>query len=165
MYTRTGAARTQQWQSMRQRSSDGPTSRAMHQQAHKDGKPSAVRQKEKLAAAAALKQGKSGKLLRRLAIKTASPDCSEPEPEEQRRQRRLAKRLCTAARTGDTPALETLLDAGAPIDAAGWGGNNALMVAAWSDRADCVAALVERGANIDVREEDFGFTPLILAAQ
>ena len=94
--------------------------------------------------------------VRRPAARRAAP---------QRRQRRLAKRLCTAARTGDTPALETLLDAGAPIDAAGWGGNNALMVAAWSDRADCVAALVERGANIDVREEDFGFTPLILAAQ
>ena len=87
------------------------------------------------------------------------------EPEDDRRARRLAKRLCQAARNGDAEQISTLLDDGAPVDRAGFGGNTALMVAAWNDRADCVVQLLERGATVDLGEPDYGYTPLILAAQ
>jgi hypothetical protein len=88
------------------------------------------------------------------------------ETEEERRAKRLAKRLCQAARNGDAKQMATLLDGGtASIDLAGFGGSTALMVSAWNDRADCVALLLERGAHIDKREPDYGYSALILAAQ
>ena len=46
----------------------------------------------------------------------------------------------------------------------GFGGNTALMVAAWNDH-DCVALLLEYGAAVDLAEPDYGYTPLLLAAQ
>ena len=88
-----------------------------------------------------------------------------PEPRAQRRALRLAKRLCEAARNGDTRQLASLLDEGADPELPGFGGNTPLMVAAWNDRADCVALLLERGARADHSDPDYGYTPLLLAAQ
>eukprot|EP01043_Picozoa_sp_COSAG02_P071450 COSAG02_NODE_13063_length_1451_cov_1.338757_1_plen_306_part_00 len=83
-----------------------------------------------------------------------------------RKERRSAKRLCQAARNGDAAQLAALLlDEGAPLDVPGFGGNTALMVAAWNDRADCVALLLEHGAAVNLGEPDYGYTPLHLAAQ
>jgi hypothetical protein len=85
---------------------------------------------------------------------------------DDRKARRLAKRLCQAARNGNAAQMSALiLDEGAPLDVPGFGGNTALMVAAWNDRADCVALLLERGAAVDLGEPDYGYTPLLLAAQ
>ena len=81
--------------------------------------------------------------------------------------KRRAKRLCQLARTGDAEQLATLLgpENCSGLDAAGMGGNTALMVAAWNDRADCVALLLAHGADVDKGDPSYGYTPLILAAQ
>lgn len=87
-------------------------------------------------------------------------------PIDDRKARRSAKRMCQAARNGDAAQLAALLlDEEAPLDVPGFGGNTALMVAAWNDRADCVALLLERGADVNLGEPDYGYTPLLLAAQ
>lgn len=90
---------------------------------------------------------------------------AEPPRGERRRALRLAKRLCEVARVGDAKQMESLLDDGADPEMPGFGGNTALMVAAWNDRADCVALLIERGARVDHGDPDYGYTPLLLAAQ
>ena len=87
------------------------------------------------------------------------------DPAAQRRALRLAKQLCEAARNGDARQVGALLDEGADPELPGFGGNTALMVAAWNDRADCVALLLERGARVDHSDPDYGYTPLLLAAQ
>lgn len=92
-------------------------------------------------------------------------DMSSVTTTDERKARRLAKRLCQAARNGNATQLSALLDEGAPVDMPGFGGNTPLMVAAWNDRADCVALLLERGAAVDLGEPDYGYTPLLLAAQ
>ena len=86
-------------------------------------------------------------------------------PEDDRKAKRLAKRLCQSARNGDAKQMAVLLDDGAPMDLPGFGGNTALMVSAWNDRADCVALLLQRGADVDLGDPDYGYSPLILAAQ
>jgi hypothetical protein len=91
------------------------------------------------------------------------------EPDELRKARRLGKLLCSAARNGDAGKLRQLLDSGAPVDQTmcgpPWGGNTALMVASWNDRVECVALLIERGADADFQEQDYGFSAIALAAQ
>ena len=102
---------------------------------------------------------------RRFDRHASSQHCDTNTPNDDRKARRLAKRLCQAARNGNAAQLSSLLDDGAPLDMPGFGGNTALMVAAWNDRADCVALLLERGADVDLGEPDYGYTPLLLAAQ
>ena len=92
-------------------------------------------------------------------------DMSSVTTADDRKARRLAKRLCQAARNGNATEMSALLDEGAPVDVPGFGGNTPLMVAAWNDRADCVALLLERCADVDLGEPDYGYTPLLLAAQ
>jgi uncharacterized protein len=80
-------------------------------------------------------------------------------------QRRGAKPvagdLVLAASSCATPAVRVLLGAGlspnGPAD-----GRSPLMAAAGENCADTVALLLDRGANIDVRDND-GWTPLIKA--
>jgi hypothetical protein len=94
---------------------------------------------------------------------------SPPEPAQCKlalmRLGRQAKRLCELARMGDAEQMETLLDDGANPELPGFGGNTPLMVAAWNDRADCVALLLARGARVNHGDPDYGYTPLLLASQ
>lgn len=54
-----------------------------------------------------------------------------------------------AARSGDTDALRTALDAGLAVDAGNESGDTLLMLAAYHCRAPAVELLIERGADAD----------------
>lgn len=68
----------------------------------------------------------------------------------------------SATTSGDVLALETLLDAGADIDAKDRHGQTALMLAAHRGHLVAVEALLRRGANLDVTAK-FGLSALMLA--
>lgn len=67
-----------------------------------------------------------------------------------------------AATSGDVLALETLLQAGADVDAKDRYGQTALMLAAHGGHLVAVEALLRRGANPDVTAK-FGLSALMLA--
>ena len=71
--------------------------------------------------------------------------------------------LATAADRGDTDIAETLIAAGADVNAKDKGGNTALHAAAWSGHEDIVKLLLSHGADPDPKRSD-GLTPLINAA-
>lgn len=71
----------------------------------------------------------------------------------------LAGRLFTMARTGDTAALVTYLEAGVPVDLNNESGDTLVMLAAYHGHAATVRALVDKGADVD-RPNDKGQTPL-----
>lgn len=67
-----------------------------------------------------------------------------------------------AADAGDTARVESLLAAGAHVNAASDGGETALMRAASKGHLDVVRALLDAGADLEARSEN-GFTALVVA--
>jgi ankyrin repeat protein len=67
-----------------------------------------------------------------------------------------------AVKSGDVPALEALLDAGADIDARDEHGQTALMNASRDGHTPVVRMLVERGAGLD-HTAKFNLSALMLA--
>ena len=61
-------------------------------------------------------------------------------------------RLHDAARTGDVPAIGRLLADGLAIDAQDADGRTPVMVATLAHRTDAVRALVDAGADVDLRD-------------
>ncbi|MEU5851288.1 ankyrin repeat domain-containing protein [Saccharopolyspora shandongensis] len=57
------------------------------------------------------------------------------------------------AREGETAQLAEFVDHGLPVDVADQGGNTLLMLAAYHGHAATVRALLDRGANPDLRNE------------
>ncbi|MEV6232872.1 ankyrin repeat domain-containing protein [Saccharopolyspora shandongensis] len=57
------------------------------------------------------------------------------------------------AREGETAQLAEFVDHGLPVDVADQGGNTLLMLAAYHGHAGTVRALLDRGANPDLRNE------------
>jgi ankyrin repeat protein len=72
--------------------------------------------------------------------------------------------LITAARFNQVEIAKLLLDAGADIAARGQHGGIALHWAAWHGHVEMVNQLLERGAPVDVTDEEFDSTPLGWAA-
>jgi len=68
--------------------------------------------------------------------------------------------LITAARFNRVEIAKLLLDAGADVTARGQHGGMALHWAAWHGHVEMVNQLLERGAPVDVTDEEFGSTPL-----
>src|SRR6186997_905291 len=62
-------------------------------------------------------------------------------------------RLHEAARDGDVAAIERLLGAGLPVDAQDADGRTPAMVATVARRTDAVRALVDAGADVDLRDK------------
>jgi Ankyrin repeats (3 copies) len=65
--------------------------------------------------------------------------------------------LLAAAAKGETTLVETLIEAGAPVEAADKNGRTPLMLAALHGHLDAVRALLAAGANPDARDKQ-GFT-------
>src|SRR4029079_11584984 len=61
-------------------------------------------------------------------------------------------RLHEAARTGDVPEVERLIAAGSAIDAVDADGRTPVMVATVGRQTDAVRALVDAGADVDLRD-------------
>ncbi|SDW62510.1 hypothetical protein SAMN05216215_1004174 [Saccharopolyspora shandongensis] len=57
------------------------------------------------------------------------------------------------AREGETAQLAEFVDHGLPVDVTDQGGNTLLMLAAYHGHAGTVRALLDRGANPDLRNE------------
>ena len=72
---------------------------------------------------------------------TQIPDGSDPVA--------LANWLFDLAREGDSARLAAYVDAGAPVDLTDADGNTLLMLAAYHDHPETVAALATRGADVD----------------
>jgi ankyrin repeat protein len=60
--------------------------------------------------------------------------------------------------------VQLLLDAGAPVNLQGRNGETALLMAAREGCADCVQALIVKGADVKARDKAFAQTALTLAA-
>jgi hypothetical protein len=71
--------------------------------------------------------------------------------------------LLMAAESGDSAAIERLLQKGESVNTADSKGQTPLHVAAWKGRSAAVNKLVHAGANIEARESR-GMTPLMSAA-
>ncbi|MGI5121844.1 ankyrin repeat domain-containing protein [Marinactinospora thermotolerans] len=71
----------------------------------------------------------------------------------------LAGRVFNLARSGDTQALRSYLDAGVPANLTNDKGDTLVMLAAYHGHAETVALLCERGADLD-RLNDRGQSPL-----
>lgn len=61
----------------------------------------------------------------------------------------LAHRIFDLARAGDTAQLSAYLDAGAPVELTDAAGNTLVMLAAYHGHPDTVAALIERGVDVN----------------
>jgi ankyrin repeat protein len=72
--------------------------------------------------------------------------------------------LHVASRTGQPGVVRALLEAGADPHALTTSGATALHLAAGAGSTEAVAALLDHGAAIDVRERNWGQTPLMFAA-
>lgn len=70
--------------------------------------------------------------------------------------------IFTMARTGDTSQLIPVLDAGVPANLTNAKGDSLLILAAYHQHEDTVAALLERGADTD-RVNDMGQTAMACA--
>lgn len=75
---------------------------------------------------------------------------SELTPEQTGRVISLAMDLAREARTGE---LLEFLDHGLPVNAVDAGQNTLLMMAAYHSHAGTVKALIERGADVDLRND------------
>ena len=71
--------------------------------------------------------------------------------------------LHLAARSGSGPVVRALLKAGAKPNVETESGTTALHLAAASGSADAVNALLDAGVDINVKEREYGQTPLIFA--
>src|SRR5712691_4491580 len=72
--------------------------------------------------------------------------------------------LLIASRNGDAPMIRTLVDSGADANNATANGTTALMLAAAAGKPDAVTLLIEKGANVNARENVKGETALTFAA-
>ncbi len=70
------------------------------------------------------------------------------------------RRLPDAAQNRNPGAVHRLLEAGWPVEASGGEGQTALHWAAWHGDLAVVEDLLRRGAPLEVREQQFGGTPL-----
>ncbi|MBF4163125.1 ankyrin repeat domain-containing protein [Nocardioides acrostichi] len=84
-----------------------------------------------------------------------SGPCPEPSPEAVE----LAHQLLDCAREGAAERLLAYVDAGVPVDLTDASGNTLLMLAAYHGHAHLVAALAQRGADVN-RLNDRGQSPL-----
>lgn len=82
-----------------------------------------------------------------------------PGPDEEAAVADLARRVFTAARTGDTATLEHFLRAGLPVNLCNESGDSMLMLAAYHGHAETVTALLRGGADPN-RRNDRGQAPL-----
>lgn len=73
--------------------------------------------------------------------------------------------LLSAAATGRVGLTTALLEAGANVHRRDSAGHTALHLAAAYGHAPNVAKLIEHGAQVDARTEEYGETPLMRAAQ
>ena len=87
----------------------------------------------------------------------------QPTTDEDEAVIALAHSLLDAARTGDSAALLSLIDQGAPVDLRDGAGNSPLMLAAYHGHAALVRELAGRGADVDLAN-DRGQSPLAGAA-
>jgi uncharacterized protein len=71
----------------------------------------------------------------------------------------LASRIFDMARNGDAATLAAYLDAGVPANLTNTNGDTLVMLAAYHGHEVAVAALTERGADVN-RHNDRGQTPL-----
>ena len=71
----------------------------------------------------------------------------------------LASRIFDMARNGDAATLAVYLDAGVPANLTNTNGDTLVMLATYYGHESAVAALVERGADVD-RRNNRGQTPL-----
>jgi ankyrin repeat protein len=79
--------------------------------------------------------------------------------EEEQRYAELQLLALDAARTGNTELLESMLQAGMPVNLCDEKGNSLLMLAAYHGHTPTVPVLLAHGAYIDQRN-DHGQTPL-----
>ena len=61
-----------------------------------------------------------------------------------------------AAEAGDLAALRRLLDAGTPVDARDARRRTALLAATHANRVDAARLLIERGADVNAKDDDPG---------
>jgi len=71
-----------------------------------------------------------------------------------------ARALPDAIQFGDQAAAEAMIALGYPLTGRGANGGTALHLAAWTGNGKLVAALIEKGAPLDDRRNDFTSTPL-----
>jgi ankyrin repeat protein len=71
----------------------------------------------------------------------------------------LASRIFDLARSGDAATLAVYLDAGVPANLTNTNGDTLAMLASYYGHKSAVAALIERGADVD-RHNNRGQTPL-----
>jgi ankyrin repeat protein len=92
---------------------------------------------------------------------------SKPEPEKAAtnaaRQNEPNQALLDAAYLGETAEIQSLLNAGADIDAKSGSGNTPLTLAARQNQAEACALLLEKGADVNAAD-NYGRTALIYAA-
>ena len=69
-----------------------------------------------------------------------------------------------AARSGDTAKVKKLLDAGVDVDAVTEFNCGAVYFAANRNQTDVLRALIKAGADVNLRDTDYGFTPIQMAA-
>jgi ankyrin repeat protein len=70
-----------------------------------------------------------------------------------------------AARAGHMETLENLLDGGADIDARSGDGSTPLVLALLNGQFDVAMKLIERGADVNIRTENDGVSPLFATLQ
>lgn len=73
--------------------------------------------------------------------------------------------LIDAAFRGDIVQLQSLLKKGVDVNAKGTNGETALWMAAGAGHTEIVEALLERGADVNVKDKAYGATALYMAAQ
>ncbi|HEY9708877.1 MAG TPA: ankyrin repeat domain-containing protein, partial [Oculatellaceae cyanobacterium] len=72
--------------------------------------------------------------------------------------------LRKAAQSGNLTQVQAILAQGANVDATDRDGTTALMFAAHPGYTEIVRALLEAGANVNLRRKQHGLTALMLAA-
>ncbi len=73
--------------------------------------------------------------------------------------------LLEAAAIGHTTSVIEVLDDGAPIEAKDANGATALMLAVKGEHLETVRALIERGADRNVKGKFLGFSPMVFAVK
>ena len=68
--------------------------------------------------------------------------------------------LADAARDSDLPAVRVMLDAGWPVDARGQHNATPLHWAAWNGHLEIARALLQHGAPVDVKGDEYDGTPI-----
>lgn len=81
------------------------------------------------------------------------------EPSEDPKLIELAHEVFDMARQGEAARLGAYVDAGVPVDMTNAAGDTLVMLAAYHGHAEAVSQLVERGADVNIRN-DRGQSPL-----